>query len=104
MIRVIVLPRAIADLDDIAAHLAKDNERAATRFLEQAHQTFRWLAESPEMGRRWRSKNERLCGLRVWRVRGFPRWLIFYRPASRLIEIVRVIHGARNLPVVLNQA
>jgi toxin ParE1/3/4 len=37
------------------------------------------------------------CGmLRRWRVRGFADFLIFYRPLDDGIEVVRVLHGARE--------
>jgi len=33
-------------------------------------------------------------------LRGFPvgNYLVFYRPASDGIEIIRVLHGARDIP------
>ena len=39
----------------------------------------------------------RLAGLRVWRVEGFEKHLVFYRTAETIVEIVRVLHGARDL-------
>jgi plasmid stabilization system protein ParE len=36
-------------------------------------------------------------GLRRWRVRGFENFMIFYHPLSNGIEIVRVLHGARDI-------
>lgn len=31
----------------------------------------------------------------------FERWLIFYIPADNTVQIVRVLHGARDLPTIL---
>ena len=53
------------------------------------------------MGERWESANPRLAGLRVWRIEGFPKYLIFYRLVTGGIEIVRVLHGARDIDRVL---
>jgi toxin ParE1/3/4 len=39
----------------------------------------------------------RLHGLRSWRMRGFESWLVFYRVTEEAVEIVRVLHGARDL-------
>jgi toxin ParE1/3/4 len=39
--------------------------------------------------------------LRIWRIDGFPNHLIFYRPIEGGIEIVRVLHGARDIDAVL---
>ena len=43
----------------------------------------------------------RLTGLRVFPVRGFPKHLIFYRPVADGIELVRVLHGARDVAAIL---
>lgn len=55
----------------------------------------------PGIGERRESPNPRLAGLRVWRVEGFEKHLIFYRPAGDGIEIVRVLHGARDIDSIL---
>jgi len=34
---------------------------------------------------------------RVFRVRGFEKVLIFYRPSRQRIEILRVLHGSQDL-------
>ncbi|MGH9438287.1 MAG: type II toxin-antitoxin system RelE/ParE family toxin, partial [Terriglobia bacterium] len=33
-------------------------------------------------------------------VKDFPKYLIFYRPIRDGIEVVRVIHGARDIPAL----
>jgi len=38
-----------------------------------------------------------LSGVRSWTVTGFENYLIFYRPVEGGIEILRVVHGARDL-------
>jgi toxin ParE1/3/4 len=43
----------------------------------------------------------RLTGLRVFPVRGFPKHLIFYRQVADGIELVRVLHGARDVAAIL---
>ena len=53
------------------------------------------------MGERCESPNPRLTGLRVWRIQGFPNHLIFYRPVDDGIEVIRVLHGARDIDRVL---
>ena len=37
----------------------------------------------------------------VGRIKGFEKHLIFYRPAADGIEVIRVIHGARDIDSVL---
>jgi len=99
---VIVRPPARIDLLESYAFIGLGSARNADRFLEAAEQTFRHLADWPAMGRRWRSPIKRLSNVRVWRVRGFTKWLIFYRPSDDAIEVLRVLHGARDLHTILS--
>ena len=34
--------------------------------------------------------------LRMWRIRGFEKYLIFYEPLAGGVEIMRVIHAAQD--------
>lgn len=47
--------------------------------------------------------NPRLQGLRKWGIRGFEKYLIFYLVSEELITIVRIIHGSRDIPTILEQ-
>jgi toxin ParE1/3/4 len=42
-----------------------------------------------------------MAGLRSWAIRGFATFLVFYRPTQRGIEVIRVLHGARDLDAIL---
>jgi len=68
---------------------------------DAAGATFAEIARMPGIGERWPSANPRLQGLRVWRIAGFPKHLVFYRPSEDGIDIVRFIHEARNLDAAL---
>jgi toxin ParE1/3/4 len=83
---------ARADLDEIWLYIAQDNEEAADRFIKALIGRFPKLASMPRLGRVREELSPRL--------RSFPigRYVIFYRPIENGIEIVRVLHGARDLP------
>lgn len=87
-----VSPAARADLDDIWFYIAQDNLDAADKFIRAVVSRFPKLAAMPQLGRR----REELAP----RLRSFPvsRYVIFYRPMENGIEIVRVLHGARDFP------
>jgi toxin ParE1/3/4 len=51
----------------------------------------------PGMGALREFSNPRYTGLRSWPITGFERILIFYRPTADGIEVLRILHGARNL-------
>lgn len=91
------------DLFEIASYIATDKPDAAIRFLDAAESTFKILASMPEMGRPRRFSNPKLSGIRSFRVDGFENFLIFYRPLSDGIEVIRVLHGARDLDTALEE-
>lgn len=99
--RVTIRPGADRGLDDHYDYIAQDSLDAAQRLLEVAHATFDELLATPGMGRPKELRNPRLAGLRQWRIRGFPRYLIYYLETVTGIEVVRVLHGARDIESLL---
>ena len=98
-----VLPAADTDLDGQADYLAREASlETALRFYDAAHSTFEKMAQTPAIGERRDSANPRLAGLRVWWVEGFEKHLIFYRPTDDGVDIIRVLHGARDIDSVLD--
>ena len=99
--RILIRPKAQADLDDTAEYIGRENPGAAVRFLAAAEETFRQLLATPGLGRVREYLDPRPTGLRSWRIGGFENWLVFYRPVEDEIEVVRVLHGARYLGPLL---
>jgi len=93
-------PQTRDDLVEIAQYIARNDLRAAMRFLDAAERTFEQLAGSPELGARSEFLSPFLAGVRRWRIRKFEHYLIFYRPVSGGIEVIRVLHGARDIDAV----
>ena len=79
-------------------YIAHDNADASRRFLDAGEATYRKLAAMPRMGVAQRLNNPTLSGLRCIRIPGFRNYLIFYLPRDDGIEVVRVLHGARDYP------
>ena len=102
--RYVVKPRADRDLDDYTDYLAEEaNIELGIRFLEAAHETIALLATQPNMGWQARLKRPALKTLRVFRVTGFEQTLILYRPLSDGVDILRVVHGSRNLQALFRR-
>ena len=94
--------RARQDLIDIFRHLAREaGVRTASRFLAQAEATFERLAGMPRLGTRYEAENPALAEVRFFPISRFKNYLVFYLPAARGIDILRVLHGARDLPSIL---
>jgi toxin ParE1/3/4 len=77
--------------------IGRNSIAAARRFLKAADKAIEMLARMPQMGGLWDSENPALAGLRVWSIRRFESYLIFYRSAADGIEVVRVLHGSRDI-------
>ncbi len=39
----------------------------------------------------------------MWSIRGFENFVVFYRPLKDSVDVVRVIHGARNLHAIFTE-
>jgi toxin ParE1/3/4 len=92
MARYRIARRAGIDLDDIWLSIAeRDGPVAADRVLTRLYEAFVSLSLSPRIGvrRAYFGPNLRM----------FPvfDYLIFYRPMDDGVEIVRVLHGRRNI-------
>lgn len=96
--RYVVRPKADQDLEDQAFYYAtKEGPELGHRFLVSAHKTFSLLSTQPEMGWNPKLRMAELKSLRLFRVTGFEKILILYRPHDRGVEILRVVHGSQNL-------
>ena len=49
----------------------------------------------------YEGRDARLADIRVWRISGFEKHLIFYRPCPKGVEILDVIHGARDIETLV---
>ncbi|MDX8128445.1 type II toxin-antitoxin system RelE/ParE family toxin [Methylomonas sp. OY6] len=83
------------DLIEIWLYIAQDNPPAADRVLDDLEQRFIMLADNPQMGR---YRPDIAPELRYF-ISG--KYLILYRTLTDGVQIVRVIHGARDLPNVI---
>ncbi len=64
--------------------------------MDAVEQAYKRLANMPGIGVEQAVRNSGLIGLRRLSVPGFRSFLIFYLPHDDGIEIVRVLHGARD--------
>jgi len=90
-------PQAKRDVIQIASFIAEDSLDASDRFLESVEAAFLALARRPLMGPSRAFRDPQLAGIRMWPVKDFGKYLIFYRPLATGIEVPRVVHGARDI-------
>lgn len=82
---------ARTDLIAIWHYIAPDSFDAANRMLDAINEKLNALAQNPFLGR---ACPELAPDLRRLPVKSY---VIFYRPTADGVEIVRVLHGARDI-------
>ncbi len=95
-------PTAVRDLDVAADYIQRrGSPERAIRFLRSADSTFARLAGRPGIGARYESDVPLMIDLRFFPVSRFKNYLVFYRPIAGGIEVLRVLHGARDIQHIL---
>ncbi len=86
-----VAAAAEEDLKEIWAYVAENNPEAANRLIKEITRRFAILRDHPHMGR---EQGKLLVNLRSFAVKNY---IIFYQPFEGGIEILRVLHGSRDI-------
>lgn len=94
--------QAIEDLLDIVEYLAAENPTAAQAFREDLERSCAVLAEMPGIGMLRSFSHPQLADVRWWPLKRFEKYLVFYRVQEDALHIVRVVHGARDLPALFS--
>ena len=91
MARVTRRPLAAADILDIWDHIAEDSLDQADRWVDNPDEKLKLIATQPLIGR---VREDLAAG-----TRSFPsgRYVIFYAPIDGGIDVVRVLHSARDI-------
>lgn len=91
-----IRPAAAEDLEQAVQFLDLHSATAADEFLEAFYHAAQLLAEMPRLGRVRRTRG-RLKWLRSWPLSEFGPYIVFYLPVDTGIEVIRVLHGARDI-------
>lgn len=87
------LRTALQNLDEIATYISQDNPRAARQVIEVIEESVDQLRTQPAIGR-----PGRVMGTRELVITN-THYLVPYRIRNNQIEILRVFHTSRRLPV-----
>lgn len=91
MTRIFLSPAAENDSVEIWAYIAEDNPSAADGLLQRFDELFRALPNQPYLGK---SVPQLAPNLRFVPI---GTYLVFYRALENGVEIVRILHGARDV-------
>jgi toxin ParE1/3/4 len=90
MARLILDQAARGDLLEIWQYIAKDNESAADAMLDRIQRGFEVISQFSHGGT---ARLELFPGLRSYSV---GNYVIYFRPLTNGVEVVRILHGARD--------
>jgi toxin ParE1/3/4 len=77
-------------LDEIWCYIARDSPEIADRFVDQIKEQFPTLAAYPKLGLPWSDFKPAM------RTFPFRNYIIYFREIPRGVEVMRVLHGARD--------
>lgn len=98
-----LLPQAEVDIDQICDFIAKRSVEKALAFDRAVFKSFDLLCGMPKIGAPYPTSNPKLTDLRMWFVKGFEKYLIFYIPYGNYVEVVRVLHSAQDRDSILQE-
>lgn len=90
-------PKSRQDLLDIGDYIAKDSPANARRFVGKLIDQCKRIGRAP-LG--YVSRDDVAPGLCM---AALDRYVIFFRVLEGVVRVERVLHGARNLPVVVGK-
>jgi toxin ParE1/3/4 len=94
---VVFNPVAVGDLDEIVSFIAADDPGAANRVRDAVLNTAGMLGLHPNLGCRPSFSASRFKGIRFLPTRRFQNYLIFYLEHENDVEVLRVLHAARDV-------
>jgi len=96
MAEYLLSPDALQDLKDIWDFIRSDSAEAADKVVDALFEAFEGLAAISHKGHKredWTSSD-----VRFWPVFSFH---VIYRPDTKPLQIIGIVHGARDVPEVL---
>ena len=95
-------PRVDSDIDACLSWIAKDNPAVALRFLD----ALKSLSAIPVTHAGHRSPRYAeiplVHGVRMLAIKDFENCLLFYLEHEDCVDVIRVLHGARDIPEALH--
>lgn len=91
MSQVLWTPIAKDDLIEIGLYIAEDSEDSAFGMMDTIQEKCRILSENPAMGR---TREELAPSIRSFPVEAY---LIFYQALKDGVEVIRILHSARDI-------
>ena len=97
MLKLHIRPRAAKDVDEIIDYFVLKNTQTAQDFVSDLERCFTLLAENPQIGVQREYRSKALAGMHMFPLKNYSSCLVFYMADDRTIDIVRILHGRRDI-------
>ena len=94
--QLLITPLAAQDLEEIGDYIAQDNPHRARSFVSELRAHCKKICLNPAGYRRRPELSDDLRSC----VHG--KYVIFFESTAEQVIIIRILHGARDIPEVLN--
>ena len=92
----------LADYAEIVSEICGTNPDAGERFCDAVERALGLLATHPQIGAK-----SGFCNapqVRKWVIREFSNYILFYEERADGVLLIRLLHGARDLPQLIPNA
>ena len=96
-------PQAERDIEEAFVFIAEADFDSGLDFLFAVEQTLEFIAANPLVGSHRRFAAPGLGDVRMWRVKSYEKHLLFYLAHEHAIELLRLIHSARDYRRILDE-
>lgn len=102
MLNIHIRPVASQDIDEIVDYFVLESTQTAQDFISDLQGCFALLSENAQIGVQREYRAKALAGMRMFPLKKFSSYLVFYMADDQTIDIVRVLHGKRDIERLFN--
>ena len=100
--RIFKRTQAERDIEECFVFIAEENLDTGVYFLVAVEDSLEQLAKFPLIGKQSEFQNKQFQNLRMWHVKGYENYLIFYTVIEETIEVIRVLYASRDIKDVFS--
>ncbi len=94
--------QASRDIEEAFVYIAENDLDKAVYFLVAVEETIDSIAKNPFIGSVRQFQNAKLKNLRMWRVKNYENYLIFYTVEENTIKIIRFLNAKRDFNLIFD--
>jgi toxin ParE1/3/4 len=96
-VEILKRPQALRDIEECFVYIAEDNLEIGVCFIAAVEDSLQQISQFPFIGKERVFKNTHFQSVRMWHVKNFENYLIFYLVTDGTVEIIRVLYSSRDI-------